>query len=284
MNQTELQNNRGGGDALDSENYEVAALLSALPRVEAPENFEFRVRAGIAKGSAPRASLIPFLKVAAPLSLVLTVGAFGIFYGTMPSGNEAPTISQTLPSGGQAVQPETPVSAASAVTAPAPQITNSTVVEPSERAAREEPSVGPVRRNNHTVTASRSRRVAADRPFEGGSKDQALGSANTILPKGFETANPQRQNLNANVGGTKVPVGDVLGMLGVNGEFTGGGWKVRSVAANTSALRAGVKPGDLIEAIDGTPVAQGMMFSGGFSVKTIRIRRDGKTLSLNLGN
>ena len=77
---------------------DVSNLLGALPRVEAPANFEFGVKARIAAGNrSPQASLVPFLKVAAPLSFVLLLAAFVIFYGIVPTNDNAPTVAAADP-------------------------------------------------------------------------------------------------------------------------------------------------------------------------------------------
>ena len=67
---------------------EVAELLAALPRVEAPANFNFGVNARIAKGRPSGRTLFPFLKVAIPLSLLLVIGGLMFFYATMPGDDQ----------------------------------------------------------------------------------------------------------------------------------------------------------------------------------------------------
>ena len=68
----------------------VAEMLGSLKRVEAPANFEFGVRARIAAGAPQtRSSLIPFVKLAAPIALVLLVGAFVLFYGSLHSAQDS---------------------------------------------------------------------------------------------------------------------------------------------------------------------------------------------------
>lgn len=271
MNQRKLENGVDERDALDGESRKVAALLSALPRVEAPKDFEFRVRARIAEGIAPRASLMPFLKIAAPLSLVLVVVAFLIFYSTRPTQNEVVSVSEAIPSA-----PSVGQSQAEAATTEPTAVSGPQIGEPiGGQTERETERSGPVRRRNNSAPANRS---------QGGSVDRTLESANMIMPPGFESANPGSRNLNANVGGTGVPVRDVLDTLGVSGDFLNGGWKVRSVAPNSLAQRAGVRSGDVIEAIDGQPLMESTSFRGRFSPKTLRIRRNDNTLTLKLTN
>ena len=65
-------------------------LLGALKRVQAPDNFEFGVKARIAKG-APKESASPFafLKIAVPAAALASLAAFlyvsGFMSGEIPS-------------------------------------------------------------------------------------------------------------------------------------------------------------------------------------------------------
>ncbi|MEO8573000.1 MAG: PDZ domain-containing protein [Pyrinomonadaceae bacterium] len=262
-------------DAFDTDDGDVTALLRALPRVEASTNFEFGVKARIAKGDSRRWTFIPFLKVAAPLSLVFAVAGFGIFYGTLPAENgnqvaEAP------------VKVEPPVVTArneTEIAAPKAMPDTTSVVLP---AVPERASIAP--RKPRVIQREASSR-AIDRSG-GGSLDSSLGSANTILPPGFESANPRgtnlNTNLNANVGATQIPLRDVFGMMGISAEFVNGGWTVRSAVETSTSARAGLQAGDVIESVNGQQLIQTTVFKGEFSGRSLRVRRDGKTIDLNL--
>lgn len=55
----------------------VAGLLGSLPRVEAPNDFDFRVKARIAAGQPAKIAWFPSVaRVAVPLGLVLSVGGY----------------------------------------------------------------------------------------------------------------------------------------------------------------------------------------------------------------
>ncbi len=92
MDQREINNGTSKFDELDAAGGDVAKLLRALPRVDAPENFIFRIKARIAEGSATQSRLLPFLRLAAPLALVVLVGAFVVFYNGLPSPDEIPSV------------------------------------------------------------------------------------------------------------------------------------------------------------------------------------------------
>jgi len=77
-------------------------------------------------------------------------------------------------------------------------------------------------------------------------------------------------------------VRNVLEILGIAADFSDEGWKVRSVVENGVASRAGIRAGDVIEAIDGQTIKGDTLRRG--SAKTFTVRRDGKQISLNLTN
>jgi hypothetical protein len=272
MNQRETKNSVS--NAFDPDGGDVAALLIALPRVEAPKDFEFGVRAKIAAGGSPRrAALIPFLKVATPLSLVIAMAGFGIFYSTLPTENPKQVVTSS-----EGVLP--PIAApridAPAATLPetvsSPHIDQPVPVQP-QRASVEREITRPARRSTNSSMSVDS--------SGGGSRVFMLESANTKNPRGLDIIpNSLSHGDNANVAGAQIPVRDVFGMLGLDAELVDGGWKVRSVAENSVASRAKVQAGDIIEAIDGQQLKGNTMPKGTAAVATIR--RDGKTISVSL--
>ena len=260
-------------ESLDAESVKVVALLSALPRVEAPSNFEFGVKAKIAKG-APRSgrSLIPFLKLAAPLSLLLVVGAFVFFYSTLPSRDGVATVNPAAPA--IASQDEIVASTPSAPPVgerndvSGPRIGDEVDPEP-ERATVTTPVI--------PASRSTSRRPANSDARDGGlSTDKAYTAPPVIMPPGTEAANPSKS------GGDDIPVKEVLGILGASADFADRGWKVGSVTDNSVAARSGVKPNDVIEAVDGKDVKADSTVKGDSGVRSIRIRRDGKQMELKM--
>src|SRR5688572_25753617 len=73
---------------------QIGELLAALPRVEAPPNFEYGVKAKIAaRSESGRTRFFPFLKIAAPLALVLVVASFVFYFGSMPA-NDVVSVNQ----------------------------------------------------------------------------------------------------------------------------------------------------------------------------------------------
>ena len=262
-------------EVLDSDSQKVASLLSALPRVEAPSNFEFRVKAGIANGAPSGFGLLPFLKTAAPFALVLFVVTFGILYYQRPVG----TATAPLNDVSMSAPIIRPVQSESAPAADAPG--SSTVTNPPQEtgSAQARPASADSRQ---LARSHRSVGSAADRDG-GNSKVVTLQPARVIMPPGMESANPQKRTANTAPGSTSdTPVREVLGMFGIEGEFANGGWKVRSVKESSFGYRAKILAGDVIESIDGRAVKSDAKLKGG--AKTFTVRRDGKLIALPSGN
>jgi len=82
----------------------------------------------------------------------------------------------------------------------------------------------------------------------------------------------------------EVSVREVLQTIGIDADFADGGWRVRSAADRSVSGRSGVRAGDFVEAIDDKVLTETTVFRGMGSGKTLRVRRDGKQLTLNLRN
>ena len=275
----ELENRTDEQDALDAESRRVAALLSSLRRVEAPANFEFGVKAKIVAGVAreTRGGLLPSFKILVPLSLVLVVVAFVVFYGGYTD------ISDTVVEKPAAVDPQVEKTVADVIqteSAPGsrgPQIDETATVS-------ETVSTAPVNATRSQRTArSRRQNGSFDQPSRGDSFDEALRAPKTIDPPGFPPRGVTNQNSDFDTD-TEVSVREVLQTIGINADFADGGWRVRSASDRSIAGRSGIKTGDVVEAIDDKVLTETTLFRGTGSGKILRVRRDGKQITVNLKN
>jgi hypothetical protein len=234
MSQTEYNNQILEGD-------DVARLLGTLPRVEAPSDFEFRVRARIASGRPARKqfSWIPApVRVAAPLALVIGVGGY-FGYSALNIGGVATPMATSNP---------VPVSTV-AVAAPLPSIETS----PPEIASTAKKRVETTGRAK-VVKASRA---ITSRPAKaaGASYDEASTKGTVIkLPTASTVAKPD----DAQAPG-------IFRSAGVDVVSAGSGWRVEAVTTGGLGDRAGLRPGDVIDAVAGP---------------NLRGTRDGKPIDL----
>jgi len=221
----------------------IATALRTLPRVEPPNDFDFKVRARIAQGkpSTRRGLWLPaWAYGAAPVALAVLIG--GYFFSTgSPSAppESAPTVA--------AVQPQ--------AFAPAPEGPSTAALADDAIASSEEPIVGPAPRTDVTRKVAPAVKRETQRP-SGGSFNAAQRSARTITLSGSNS------NKVANTGVNK-PAGSSLPAMGIRVA----GSTVSAVLPGSAAAAAGVKIGDVIETVSGN---------------VLTIRRDGKTMTITV--
>jgi membrane-associated protease RseP (regulator of RpoE activity) len=230
----------------------IPALLRELKHVEAPNDFDFRVKARIAAGRPEERSsfkLPVLVRYVAPLALVLLVGGyFGLNVIYTPTNMDVPAVVDTAKvAPPQVSQPAPVIAPAAETTTTSSEIASAKVDLPSNTA------VVPIKKT------TRSDRTG------GGSVDSAVREDRRITSR-------------------DISAGEVVTRLGVQGTFDASGFKIDSAAANGLATKAGVKAGDIIEAVNDQPLTEKSSFKGKFTGKSIRVRRDGKTIDLVLKN
>jgi S1-C subfamily serine protease len=82
----------------------------------------------------------------------------------------------------------------------------------------------------------------------------------------------------------QIPVKEVLTIVGIKSAFTAEGWKAESISSNSIADHAGVKAGDVIEAINDQALTEKTAFGNKFNGKSLRVRRGGATMQIVLKN
>lgn len=228
----------------------IIELLKELKHVDAPKDFDFRVKARIAAGRPSEVAgfrLPVLVKYALPLVLLLLVGGyFGItrFYSTNDANVPAvaekqiavPSMDQTIAESTVKPAENAPLVAKTEEKQTAPLVTNELVKKPA------------VVRNDRTG---------------GGSFVEASRIPRKIY---------QRQSAS-----------ELLTEIGVQGSFEATGVKVDSATTNGIGERSGIKPGDVIESVNGQPVTEKSSIKGR-STLTVRVKRDGKTVDIVLKN
>lgn len=242
---------------------EVGKLLGTLARVEPPGDFDVRVRARIAAGRPARSRFLPFVRMAVPAALLLAVGGY-FGYTSLYGPADVPAVAETR----VIADPQPAV--------PADPGNDKVAVRPDEIVARApssnvSSSLAPVRTPD-TI-------LPPEEPG-GGSLDFSFPTARRRLPRGLD---PDRVITNSNISSdAKLSAATVLRMLGVSASCSATGCRVGSVSANSVAGNSGVRPGDVIEAVDGTTLNENVTFSGQFSAANVRVRRNGSTMTISL--
>ncbi|NOT47825.1 MAG: hypothetical protein HOP17_08755 [Acidobacteria bacterium] len=276
---THEEHNFGGG-AEHPDEQKISQMLSGLKRVEAPKDFDFHLKARIAKGRPQEvrpASLFPILKYTLPLAAFLFAGAGILFYNSYTGGldrnmvaapEQAPSDVIKAAVATPSAQPGNVDSAQNRRTEFSPKVP---IPVKSVTQPRTEPGsnniLNPVRSRDFS-TPVRSRDFPSRSVPEGNSALRTLGVAPPALnPKGMDLG----------------PLGVVqaLQRLDAEASFEGDRWRVKSVKANGIADQIGLKAGDELKAIDGKDVGEKTQFESPFSVRTIRVQRGDTTLDLN---
>lgn len=240
------------------ENDEIHRLLGTLKRVEAPKDFDFHVRARIAKGRPveDRRSWLPAsVRYAAPLLLVVmtVAGFFGYRIFT-----EDPAENSYV-SRGPAVEVVTPQTQSSV-----PSGLTESSVEPSNETVAALPSEKPV------ASPEKLERKDVVKPTPGEKKDERPGGGS------YEIAAPESKVITPDIDDTApvpanrpvlVPVRVFLASAGINATAMSAGGEIRSVSGKAAA--AGLLPGDIIQTVN---VQTGL----------IRVKRDGNVKSFRL--
>ena len=258
----------------DSDEAQISGLLGSLKRVEAPGDFSFRVKARIASAhpSTGRGSWLPAsVAVAAPLGLALAVG--GYFTMTTiysPATVSPPAVADLRP----AELPPIEVIDRNFVAESEPS------VAAIETSSEQSPVTQPPEIERAVVIKPSVRRTSSHAPSlnpGGGSMDITSGIATEFLPKG-SNQNGRNSADPAGVNGS-LPARDMLSTIGAD---VGSGWTLGNVKKGSAAERSGLKAGDVVEAINDKPVSDKTSFNGKFAGKSIRVRRDGKTVRIDL--
>jgi membrane-associated protease RseP (regulator of RpoE activity) len=258
-------------DDIQPDHDAVSRALGGLRKVDAPGDFESRVRAGIARRVAePRQ---PFffrygLLYVVPTVLALVVGTTYFLTADRETNSAAVTQPPIV------VQP----AADTSVAAPAPensQFGTTSVAPPQPPPVADNAST--VRPPAPKVGTRGERRVVSN----GGSVDRALRTSSTpILPKGLQTE-PQKEELGDFQTTVELSASDLLRAIGIEPD---GAMHVRSVTPNSPAAKAGVRTGDVLDSVDGKPVTSDTVFRGTIELKKLGVTRDGRRIELTLKN
>lgn len=272
------EKNIGGGAGLPgSDEQKISQLLSDLKRVEAPKDFDFKLKARIAN-TRPEdlrpASLFPILKYALPLALFLVVGAGVIVNSSFnnpetPLGVEGPASVDTRASAPESRNSVVPVSTPE-VTAP----DEGRVLERGPQLAVQ-PKTAPGGSKDFSDPTDRT---------PPGSVNRALKPAPTpVVPPEFRASNSDSSVAPSEMTPKPLSVQEALESIGIEAEFEDKKWTVKSVKNGTISGLMGVKAGDRLESIDGRVIDDKTVYKdGSFKVKTIRVRRGETAVDLEL--
>ena len=255
---------------LNSEEKAIADMLGALPRVSVPNDFDFRVKARIAAGEPSKGGFAWFplaTRLALPMLLLVAIGGYFGYQAIGPASREVAVETNIEP-----------VNIAPAVEIP---VNKSPVKLDTGLIAETVPNKSQDVNSKVPLTVSTSNNEPKPERV-GGSVDSAIRTSRPIYPRGVDpnAKTPVVPKDFDNPG--QISAKDVLNFLGAEVVYSETGWKVESVKANSSAQRAGLKSGDLVEAINEQPIGEKTSFKGRFAGKNLRLKREGQNIDIDL--
>jgi hypothetical protein len=267
---------------LSADDQRLGEMCRALKKVEAPKDFDFKLKARIA-GAQPADFQPRFgwaLRYALPaLGLILILGLF-VYNGGFLSFSNNSMVAQ-----GSNPPPNTALPQNNAVAGIAPHEASA----PSENSAAL-PAVPNLPKVPEKATALRNPEKTGNAPLgkprngsSSNSVDIAVRDLPLIQPDNF-VKKSEPQNLPANQESSPISVKEILSIMGINVELENGKWKVRSVTANGVGESSGVRADDIVEAIDEQPLSSETVFNKIVKGKKMTVTRKGEKSQLELRN
>lgn len=296
MSYEQLKNTAEDTEILTADDEKLRRMLGGLKKVKAPANFNFQLKARIAdaeRNPSPRPFLLPSLRFVLPLSVIVLLAGFIMFNLSFTTGNQTADVAVNTPQ----IQNETEIAAPETISTPVistPVIEETTTANLPANKIEVKNYAPEIAALNNKTLANKANVTVVKNPSDaqnskskndlssnsGGSIDRAL--------KPSEVITAENSNLNSSVKKpvevkqNKLSLREILSEIGIEGDFAASGWKILSVKENSSAKRAGLKAGDLIEAIDDKKLSSDTDFTQNFSVKVFRILREGKPQVIDL--
>lgn len=294
MNYKNLQTNEGEPEILSGDDAKIRDLLGDLRRVEAPNDFDFRVRARIAQNSPRdiRPRFLPVLRYVLPLAAVLVICAGFLFnsfhYGNLASDSIVAVANTPTPGNqNQSTQTNSVNNNSEVALLPA-----------SEKIAA--PSAPVIARNNKTASAPNVARQLADKNFAAKSAAQISrenfasgtggGTRSSALTPPKRVITPPGISLDKTIGDAanfvktkSLTAREILLQLGIEASYGNEGWKVLSVQENSPAKRSDIKLGDSVEAIDGEKLTDKPLPTRTIEGRKLTVLRGGRSIEISLG-
>lgn len=259
----------------------VANLIGGLPKIEAPTDFDVKVRARIAERRSAAPKGIAWLRLALPVvGLALVAGIF-LFASYWRLGDDLAVVAEPERIEPAPARPETPVVASNAPTA---NLQNVDRVAPANAPISTAPAASrPPEETNHGGKPSG--------PSEAAVVDDGAGSRDTSLrpPRSIEVPSEVRSSTGAasndawkrkERSAVGVSLVQALSFVGVRVESAGGQIVVSSVSPKGAGEVSGLRTGDVIEAVNDRPASATEEFS---EIKTVTVSRGGQRIVLRLG-
>jgi len=264
-------------------------MIDGLQRIDAPNDFDFRVKAKIAdsKPASFQSRFLPVLRYVLPLSLVvLVVGLLAFNTSFFFGGNAEPQVVETV-----VPMPEreiAPVNSFSSNQVAA--VDPNDVTSPSNIA---DADVEPTQNNNQgkqyvAVKFPPKSRINTPRKKVKddfvGFRDIGSSKPEDKFPLGINpNQRPIKTSPNAD-NPNSVTDEEIWSVFGLKITRENGSRTVKTVQKNSSAERSGIEVGDVIEAIDGVKLAAEPIRAKQIQIKKLTVARGAEKIEITLKN
>lgn len=292
-----------GNDAkvLSVEDEKIRDLLGNLKRVEAPNNFDFRVKARIASASPAgyRTAFLPVLRYVLPLGAILVVlTGFvlnGLYFADEQSlSTVAENAFQSPISETQTIKPGLIESNTAEISLPpiensiASGVSGAAIVRVKNKNAATSEIAEPLASEKSAGKPKTKFAAKEENIFDntGGTRFSALTEPKQIItPPGINLNNVNKTttDLPDFVKTKPLTAKEVLSQLGIDASYTNESWKVLSVRQNSPAESSDVRTGDVVEAIDGEKLTDKPMRSKTIEGKNLTLRRGAQKIEISPG-
>jgi len=270
-------------EILSLEDEKVRKMIGDLKRIDAPKDFDFRLKARIANATStnfqPR--FLPVLRYILPLSTILVIFVFVILNGLYFPDNQAVSlVAENIPPTNieQKSPLVMPLANEQVVAKDENLVVEDTPIKQAVKPLADKPQFMAVK--SPTTNPKKNLIVKDKKDNGGGSRDSALSvSPINITPKGIDL-NPTQANPPNTETSKPLNAQQILSQLGIEAVFSDSSWKVKAV--DSLSKGSGVKVGDVIEAIDGEKLTDKPLSAKTVEVKKLTILRGAEKIEISL--
>jgi membrane-associated protease RseP (regulator of RpoE activity) len=263
-------------------------MIDELRRVDAPDDFDFRVKARIAKSKPAdfQPQFFPALRYVLPVGLIVLVLGLVVYNASYFSGS-TPEVSEIIAPQMQKEREISPINSFSANQTAGTNTNDEILVS---QAANVNVELADENQKKDLVTVKSPVKTRGNNPKKN-YEDDAVMSRDLLLrpppppslPLGID---PNRKIETSPNTINQNPITDVqiLSFMGIETVSENGNKKVKAVKSQSLAERSGIKTGDVIEAIDGKRVGGEPVRMETFESKKLTVVRDAKRIEITLQN
>jgi len=292
-----------GCKKMSGEQTRVWQMIDGLNEVNAPKDFDFRVKARIANArpSDFQPNFFPVLRYVLPLGIIVLLAGFialnSTYFSDASAGGQMATVTNTTTAPTSVTEEKTLTNSVPESMAVAAPINNQAlpVERPEQSKLATDKKPLEIKRETKFVAVkspgsqpSEPLKTPLKDKFEGsrtfeGSTTRTFRSAPVFTPKDFS---PNQKVEIAPDSENKSPfsIEQIGSLLGIEIVTENGKRKVKSVVKNSSAARSGVKVGDVIEELNGKKLSDESLRSKTIGAKTLTVIRGSEKIVIALQN